>query len=114
MSLDFLVILKKFVRKLSITILLLLFIHCAVAQNYKRIDSLKRALAIAKEDTNKVLLYEELGFAYQWSLPDSSLLYSVPGLALSTKLNFSRGQLEILLPISEALSMKGNYSKALV
>lgn len=100
-------------RWLFISILLLLFINLAKAQDYQIIDSLKQELSSAKEDTNKVFLYYNLGYAYQWSFPDSALSYAIPGLALSKKLQYERGELKMLLPITEALAMKGNYSKAL-
>ncbi|HVX27188.1 MAG TPA: ATP-binding protein [Parafilimonas sp.] len=77
------------------------------------IDSLKQTLPAAPNDTNKVGAYSEIADFYQWSNPDSSLLYALPGIALAKKLNFMTGEYDLLLPISEALSIKGNYSKAL-
>jgi two-component system NtrC family sensor kinase len=77
------------------------------------IDSLKQALPTAPNDTNKVETYFEVTYFYQWSNPDSALLYALPGLALARKLNFENGEYDLLHSASQALSTKGNYSKAL-
>ena len=100
-------------RNLFISILLILFLHISKAQNYHQIDSLKQELSRVKDDTNKVNIYSDLGYAYQWSSPDTALSYAVPGLTLAKKLHFETGELNVFIPICEALSMKGNYSKAL-
>jgi len=85
----------------------------ASPQNSSYIDSLKTTLLTAPNDTNKVESYFEIAYSYQWSKPDSALLYALPGLALARKLNFESGEFNLLLPVTEALSMKGNYSQAL-
>ena len=96
-------------------ILILFFLtsttYASGQQNYS--DSLKQQLKLAKEDTNKVNVYAELASHYQWSYPDTSLAYSYEGLKLARKLNFTRGEIYILGSMSESLSQKGNYPKAL-
>ena len=91
---------------------MLLFSVNVFAQN-KAIDSLKQALSVAKEDTNKVWLFVDLGNFYQWSYPDSAITYSQQGLQLSQKLNFTTGEIIISGIMAEALAVKGNFSKAL-
>jgi len=76
-------------------------------------DSLKHLLAAAKEDTNKVNLYLQLGRYYQWNYPDSSLLYTGPGSLLAKKLDYATGQLRLLRSMAPALIARGNYAKAL-
>src|ERR1019366_8417322 len=82
------------------------------AQN-KTIDSLKQALVTTKEDTNKVQILINLGRAYQWNKPDSAILYSVKATELSQQINYIDGEIEVAPTLSEALSAKGNFSKAL-
>ena len=102
-------IIKKFLCSLS----LLTAFTLIKAQDDQTLDSLKRALITNPNDTNKVEAYVNIAYSYQWSDPDSALLYAMPGLALAKKLDFERGEYELILPITEALSLKGNYSKAL-
>src|SRR4051812_45828829 len=97
--------------------LFIIFIVCSFTASAQSdslyLDSLKRVLQTQKEDTNKVNNYFEVGYFYQWSQPDSALRYAIPGLELAKKLNFISGEYDMILPITEALSLKGNYSKAL-
>ena len=101
-------------KKFIILSVLLVISSTAFAQSDSLyIDSLKKVLQTQREDTNKVNTYFEVGYFYQWSQPDSALRYAIPGLELAKKLNFSSGEYDMILPITEALSSKGNYSKAL-
>jgi hypothetical protein len=100
-------------RRPLLTILFLQIFSLIEAQNYKVIDSLKQAFATAKEDTNKVNTCFQLSSNYQYSYPDSALYYALQCLPLAQKLNFKTGEMEILLSMGEALSMKGNLSKGL-
>ncbi|HET7899223.1 MAG TPA: hypothetical protein VFL47_16165, partial [Flavisolibacter sp.] len=102
-------------RKFLIFLGLLCFSHFVVllAQDRHRIDSLKTVLATQREDTNKVKTYAELGWAYQWSSPDTAISYGQTGVALAKKLRYDRGLFTLLVSLSEALAMKGNYSTAL-
>ena len=102
------------ISKFLCSLLLLTAFKFTQAQDDERyLDSLRKVLVTAPDDSNKVKAYFELGYAYQWSNPDSALLYAMPGLALARELGFETGEYDILLPLTEALSMKGNYSKAL-
>ena len=108
---------KTYLFKLFLSIIFITCSFTVIAQNDSLyivyIDSLKQALPAAPNDTNKVEAYFDLAYSYQWSNPDSALLYVLPGLALARKLNFERGEYDLILPLTEALSAKGNYSKAL-
>ena len=103
--------------KLCFFLSFIIYSRIALAQNDSLyivyIDSLKQALPATPNDTNKVETYFEVSYFYQWSQPDSALRYAIPGLELAKKLNFSSGEYDLILPITEAMSAKGNYSKAL-
>src|SRR5258705_4472529 len=98
-----------------ISLLLFFFLIAifALPQNVHYVDSLKKALSQSKEDTNKVRLYVNLSWEYQFSLPDSALSYSLPGLQLASKLHFEEGEFDNLTSLGMSLVTKGNYSKAL-
>ncbi len=100
-------------KKLFICLFLLQCSAITRAQDYHYIDSLKTILATTQHDTIKILTYARLSEEYQWSYPDTALSYSMPGLALAKKLQYERGELKMLSTMSEALSTKYNYSKAL-
>ena len=97
----------------SLIILYSLIAISALPQNVHNIDSLKKALSQSEEDTNKVKLYANLSWEYQWSYPDSALSYSFPGLQLAKKLHFAEGEFETLTSLGMSLALKGDYSKAL-
>lgn len=68
-----------------------LFVDCiSIAQN-KKIDSLLSILKIAKEDTGKVNILDELSYSYRNRQPDTGLLYGQQALALAEKLNWRLG-----------------------
>src|SRR5205809_1523954 len=99
-------------KKIFIISSLLLLLIKANAQD-NTIDSLKQLLSVAKEDTNKVQILINLGYAYQWNKPDSAIVYGLKTRELSQQLNYIDGQIEVTLILSEALCAKGNFSKAL-
>jgi two-component system NtrC family sensor kinase len=76
-------------------------------------DSLKQLLSVAKEDTNKVQILFNLGWAYQWNKPDSAIMYGLKARELSQQLNYIDGEIEVAPVLSEALCAKGNFSQAL-
>ncbi len=92
---------------------LLLSLTRITAQQQSYADSLRKELASAKEDTNKVWLLINLGYVYQWSYLDSGILYAQEALNLAQKLNFSNGEINAYETAFEAFSGKGNYPKAL-
>jgi len=97
---------------LSLLFLFFSFIRIS-AQQESYADSIRQKLASAKEDTNKVWLLINLGGVYQWSYPDSGILYAQAALDLAQKLNFSAGEINAYGTAVEAFSGKGNYPKAL-
>ena len=80
----------------------------------KAIDSLKHALSIAKEDTNKVWVLDRLSGSYTYSFADTAVMYAQQELQLSQQLNFERGEASSNVNLGEALTTLGNYANALV
>jgi two-component system, NtrC family, sensor kinase len=90
----------------------LMFLANGYAQG-KTIDSLKQVLAVAKEDTGKLNILDELGNVYVFNDPDSAIKYSQIGLVLARKLNFEQRNGTILWHLAFALSNTGDYPNAL-
>ena len=78
--------------------LLLLFIFCAASTSHAQlqgqplIDSLITQIAKAKEDTNKVIMLNDLSRAYYSINPDEGLKVGQQGLALAENLNWKLGK----------------------
>ncbi|HEY2580835.1 MAG TPA: tetratricopeptide repeat-containing sensor histidine kinase [Mucilaginibacter sp.] len=99
---------KKFITSL------LLFTSLFNVQAQKRgVDSLKKLIADAKEDTTKALLLNELGFRYVKLNPDSALLLSQQAMLLSRKSNFLTGQEKSFGNQASVFVATRNYPKAL-
>jgi len=98
-------------KKLFI-LLLLLMVTKTYAQN-KYADSLKQAIKVAKEDTNKVYLLDDLAYYYTWSFADSSLFYAQQSLQLAQKLNFQHGIAFSEGQMCGASTTIGNYPQGL-
>src|SRR6476646_4319496 len=97
----------------SLVIFFSLIVISALPQNVQYVDSLKKILSKSEEDTNKVKLYKDISWEYQWSYPESALSYSLPGLQLAKKLHFEEGEFDNLTSLGMSLVLKGDYSKAL-
>jgi two-component system, NtrC family, sensor kinase len=80
------------------------------AQN---IDSLKHALTLAKEDTNKVWTLYSLYRYYKNAYPDSALPYIQESYQLSNKLKYDEGIRYSLLELSDMAQALNNYKQAL-
>ena len=79
-------------KTLTFTLLLVFIGRISFGQNRQEVDSLRHELAIAKQDTNRVLILVELAGNYQNTNPDSTLLYGQRALDLAQKITFLRGQ----------------------
>jgi len=85
-------ILKGLFRFLLI-IASLFTVHTAESQfTPAQIDSLKKELAVAKEDTAKVDILRNLGNEIGYTDPAGALRYAMEGFELSKKLRFARGE----------------------
>ncbi len=78
-------------KQLIFIFFLAIFCKQGSAQN-KLTDSLHNLLAIAKEDTIRVLTTIDLGLQYRNTNPDSSIFYCEKALALAKQIRFKRGE----------------------
>ncbi|CAN5439617.1 hypothetical protein BH10BAC2_BH10BAC2_39120 [soil metagenome] len=99
-------------KVLSLIIFFTITYNIGFAQNSET-DSLKHELAIAKQDSNQVLIMASLCYAYSNSIPDSAMFFAVKGLALSKKINFTRGEARVLHNQGRLYRILGDYSKGL-
>ncbi|MBZ0099410.1 MAG: tetratricopeptide repeat protein, partial [Taibaiella sp.] len=77
------------------------------------LDSLKRGLRLAQDDTNKVKLLNTLCFKYHNHAPDSALAYGHAGLDLADKLGWEKGTAMIYNSLGSAHRIRSDYSEAL-
>lgn len=77
------------------------------------IDSLKRQLLLSKEDTNKVMLLDDISYAYTWSYPDTSVQYAQQALALAKELDYDFGIAISYNGLCRAFTTVGNFPLAL-
>ena len=83
------------------------------AAQQPRIDSLKHAWTLAKEDTTKVYLLGEISSLYSGSSADTGVAYAHQALDLAKKINFERGIYYAEGALAISLSLSGNYPLAL-
>ena len=100
------------IKTASLYILLLLSsaIH---AQTLMNRDSLLKILPVAKEDTNSVLLYINIGQQYESNEPDKAKYYYRLARDLSKKINYPRGVIKYIVNYTFVLNMQGLYDSSL-
>jgi signal transduction histidine kinase len=76
-------------------------------------DSLKHELAIAKDDTSRVLVMAKLADAYSVNHSDTAGEYGNMAQALAQKIQFPRGELTALNALSNIFQIQGDYPKSL-
>lgn len=79
----------------------------------KYIDSLKHELAIAKKDSNRVELYNSLGYEFFFNQPDTAIFYGLKVLELSQKIKFKKGERAAYFTLWVPYFTKGEYARAL-
>ncbi len=101
--------------KLSLMILWLLLLCSSTlnAQTSAGIDSLKIALQKSRRDTGRVQTLRYLSIAYEYTYPDTSMMYAERALDLARELGFTLGESYALNDIASILTLTGNYPKAL-
>ncbi len=99
-------------RKLAATLVLLVFFLSGQAQQ-KQIDSLKKLIATAKDDTSRIMLTNQLSHLYVYSKPDSALKLAQQGQQMAKTAQFLKGEAYCLINISGVFSITGNYPRAL-
>ncbi len=98
-------------RKLSFTIVFLIFTRSISAQQYN-IDSLRQLLGNNRNDTNRVVILNDLAFQYRHYRPDSTYYYAHQGMLLAQELQYKKGEAISLINMGISLSQTGNYPKA--
>ena len=95
------------------SILLLLFsFNCGFAQKQFKIDSLKYALALEKQDTNRVFTLCRLASIYQQVNIDSAFTYSQRAITLAREIDNPKSEAEALDQLAFTFYLAGNPAKA--
>jgi signal transduction histidine kinase len=92
--------------------LLIFFSLAGFAQNTET-DSLKRLLPTMPEGPQRVLLLENLSYAYVSAFPDTALMYALEGLDLAKKIKDKRGEAYCTNALGNVYFGVGDYPMAL-
>jgi signal transduction histidine kinase len=82
-----------FMKKIFVAIILLGSISSFAQKTTANADSLKRLLALAKEDSVKGNLLNELAWTYLFVYADSAVHYARQGLRLAERLGYEKGKI---------------------
>jgi tetratricopeptide (TPR) repeat protein len=96
--------------KWSVSITCLLTINCFSQQ--VSIDSLKKELLSAKDDSSRANILYELSYSYRGFDYDSSLHYAMLSLRQSGK-KYPKGEMRAYAAAGVALRYSGNYTAAI-
>jgi two-component system NtrC family sensor kinase len=96
----------------GLSILLFIGHNLCFAQN-KFTDSLSKQLAVAREDTSRVLILSDLCFYYRNTNVDSSIVYGHDAWNLAQKIKFVRGEADVLSKLGLSYREKGDLPKSL-
>src|ERR1035437_9537346 len=99
-------------KKLFFFIFLSITCFTSFAQN-KKTDSLLTLLKTDKQDTNKVIHLNALGWMFKQSSPDTAIILGNQALFLAEKQQWKNGIATSLSQLGVYNSIKGNYPKAL-
>jgi two-component system NarL family sensor kinase len=91
--------------------LVLIFMCPVKAQRLDR-DSLLKTMSQAREDTNKVTLYNSIGEWYEQQQSDSAIYYYEKARELSETLGYTRGLIRYLLNRQYLLCIQGQFDSA--
>src|SRR5689334_19967022 len=83
------------------------------AQELLNKDSLLQVLRLTKEDTNRVLLFINVGQQYENNQPDSAAYYYTQAKLLSEKLNYTIGVIKYISNITYILNLQGKTDSSL-
>ena len=99
--------------KKTATLTLLLFTLFTVYAQQKKIDSLKKLIATAKDDTSGIAPMSKLALIYDDSKPDSALALANDMLRISKAAQYPKGEATGLNELGNVYLVTGNYPKAL-
>jgi len=100
-------------KKNIFIIILLLFSSILFSQNKAIVDSLKNELKLAKEDTNKVNILNNLSFSLYLDGTKEGIRYGNAALKLATKLKWNKGIGDAHNSLGVCARTEANYSEAL-
>src|SRR6478672_8274532 len=98
-------------KKIVVTVLFILWRVYSPAQ--LSIDSLQRALAVSKVDTNKVLILQELAYSYALGGSASAVNYANRGIQLSKELKYLKGEALCLKAIAVYYRLSGSSAQGM-
>ena len=107
---------QKTIMLITVTLFFLGILHDGIfAQNRQRhkFDSLKQVIATAKQDSNLIKTYLEIGSLYRHESFDSTLLYYRESLKLAEKFDMKKYIAQSLQGIGEAFYSQSDYDSAL-
>jgi len=93
--------------------MIVVLISQAQQEGLNQIDSLKRELSLASQDSSQILILAKLGEAYRGIDPDSAMQYGQSALTFARKIKFHKGEVKGLLVISVVERELGNLSISL-
>src|ERR1041384_5833752 len=101
--------------KKIILFLLLLFVinFISFSQNQNKIDSLLNRLKIAKEDTLKAYMLNDLALEFVNNNPDTAVYFANEALKIASKVNYPMGISNAYLLMGRANTALGKYGEAL-
>jgi tetratricopeptide (TPR) repeat protein len=94
-------------------LLLLALLPVLTQAQTPQIDSFKQALLTEKRDTSRVMLLWELGWAFFYSKPDTTMTLAQQVLTKSRELKFVKGEAWGTILIADLITRTGNYPNAL-
>jgi signal transduction histidine kinase len=99
--------------RIFLSLCLILFGAVNIYAQNSETDSLKKSLAAATNDKDRVSAMEGLSFAYLSSHPDTALQYALQGLQLARKIDYAKGEMFCTNALGNVYFNVGEYPKAL-
>jgi len=101
------------IKILTFAVLLTITCSISVAQNRKAIDSLRRELSTAMQDTSRVISMQNLAGYYWTYKTDSALFFAQSALELARQIKFAKGESLALSALGLINASLGNATKSL-
>ncbi|AWI27057.1 tetratricopeptide repeat-containing sensor histidine kinase [Flavobacterium pallidum] len=98
--------------KSLLTSITILVAACCIGQN-RETDSLKAAITVAKADTTRVNIYNQIADRFKETNPDSTAFYAAKAAVLASKINFMPGLANAHINTGNANIISGDYDNAL-
>jgi len=94
-------------------ILFLVLLPISAQAQPRYVDSLRHELAVKKDDSDKVKLFNRLGSVYYFSYPDSAIYYGEKALQLAQEIGSKPGEASAYTTLWIPYFAKGEYARAL-